>query len=377
MPDGRSQADREEAGAALIVALHEGAFKSPLWTNFLDRLRRATNADYASLIFVPPGWKFEDALHLHAGGAPSSTIRQFYQQHVYPANMPAPPMIEGKVYSVRDTLASGTAADVALSRKLMKAHGITAIRQMRIRETTGVDAWLAIARSGRDFSARDAALLRTIAPTLRGVLRSYVAMERQRFAASLTAEAVRRLQFGWLALDRNGNVLGCDEQGALVLADSGVLGRTASGRLTAVPAELERDIFQALGGIMEDPKSRPRAITLCRDPWLDMLLTRLRFKTISADQTPSVIAYVHGDNWHSVDRCVQLAELFGLLPSEARLALALSRGMSISEAAASFGLTIETARKYSKLIYAKTGARGLPDLVRIVMRSVLAIAPDA
>ena len=66
--------------------------------------------------------------------------------------------------------------------------------------------------------------------------------------------------------------------------------------------------------------------------------------------------------------------MFGLLPSEARLALALSRGLTLTEAAADLGLTIETARNYSKKIYAKTGARGQPDLVRFILAGVLAFA---
>ena len=107
-----------------------------------------------------------------------------------------------------------------------------------------------------------------------------------------------------------------------------------------------------------------------------MLLAPVRSRSISARGAPVAIAYVHGDSWRSSDRCEQLAELFALSPSESRLALALSRGMTIAEAANAFGLTIETARNYSKIIYAKTGARGMPDLVRIVMRSALAIAPD-
>ena len=61
---------------------------------------------------------------------------------------------------------------------------------------------------------------------------------------------------------------------------------------------------------------------------------------------------------------------------EARLALALSRGMSIPEAASKLDLKVGTVRKYSKTIYAKLGARGLADLVRIVLRSVLSLAPE-
>jgi DNA-binding CsgD family transcriptional regulator len=89
---------------------------------------------------------------------------------------------------------------------------------------------------------------------------------------------------------------------------------------------------------------------------------------------PAVVAYIHSDTWSSADRCDQLAQLFDLIPCEARLALALSRGMSIAEAAVELGLTIESARTYSKRIYAKTAARGQVDLVRFIHRSVLAIA---
>ena len=71
---------------------------------------------------------------------------------------------------------------------------------------------------------------------------------------------------------------------------------------------------------------------------------------------------------------MQIAQLFGLRPSEARLALALSRGLSIADAAHALGLTLETARNYSKKIYAKTGTRGQSDLVRLILTSVLALA---
>jgi DNA-binding CsgD family transcriptional regulator len=86
------------------------------------------------------------------------------------------------------------------------------------------------------------------------------------------------------------------------------------------------------------------------------------------------VAYVHSDPGSSADRCEQLGQLFDLTPRQASLALALSRGMSITEAAAELGLSVESARTYSKRIYAKTGARGQADLVRFVHRSVLTIA---
>lgn len=71
-------------------------------------------------------------------------------------------------------------------------------------------------------------------------------------------------------------------------------------------------------------------------------------------------------------KCEQFVNLFGLLPSEARLAWQLAQGTSFADAAAMVGITEETGRSYSKKIYAKTD--GQPELVRILLTSVLAIA---
>jgi DNA-binding CsgD family transcriptional regulator/GAF domain-containing protein len=363
--------------AELAAALMEGFSESPLWSGFMRQLRRATAADNCAMVVQSPSRPLEEALRLHCGDAPAAASDQFFRKH-YRLHEPleTSPTIEARPYTLAELFNLPGARETPLYRTLAAMPAIAATRFMRVQEPTGIGALLSITRQGKDFTARDTALLRAIAPALRSALKLYVARERERFAASLNAEAVRRLQFGWLTLDRAGMVLETDEQAARVLADSRVLSQGDSGRIGARPARLERALLQALGRMANDPKSRPRAITLSREPWLDMLLVPARTRSMSAQAAPAAIAYVHGDSWSSADRCEQLAELFALSPGEARLALALSRGMTIAEAAAEFGLATGTARNYSKTIYAKTGARGLPDLVRIVMRSVLAIAPD-
>lgn len=67
--------------------------------------------------------------------------------------------------------------------------------------------------------------------------------------------------------------------------------------------------------------------------------------------------------------------MFGLSRNEARLTLDICQGKTIAEASPAIGLAIQTGRGYSKAVYAKTRARGLPDLVRIVTGSVLALDP--
>jgi DNA-binding CsgD family transcriptional regulator len=255
--------------------------------------------------------------------------------------------------------------------------GITVARLIRVTENSGIGAWLTISkRSGADFSDRDEQLLECLGPVLRGALQNYIALEQERFAGAVTGDAMRRLHFAWMTLDAEGHILEYDAQASRVFRFSSRLKKGAKGRLMIDPPQLKSDVFNAIERLAGKPQARPIAITISRDPWLDMLLLPIADGRLSAHPRAAIIAYVHGDSWHSADRSEQLQQLFGLSPSEARLAVALTRGSSISEAAAEFGIKVDTARKASKIIYAKSGARGLPDLIRIMMRSVLAVAPE-
>lgn len=360
----------------LVSDLLNGAFETPLWDSFLKRLRTQTAADSATLIFRPRGRPLGEALHLFSGEASQAAVEEVYRKYLFSLDLVSDfQMEEGRVYKFDELYPPRNPAHNAFYYEVVVPSGITAARQIRVMEPAGVSAWLTISRRGADFDAGAAALLHVIAPILRGVLRNYVALESERFTSAVNADAMRSLYFGWMALDARGHVLEFEPEAGRVFARSKVLRKGRTGRLIARPVELEHEIFTAIRGLAENPAGRPYAVTLNRDPWLDMILVPAPHKRLSAHPRAAVIAYVHGDSWRSSDRCEQLTQLFGLSPGEARLALALSRGMTITEAANKFELKVDTARKYSKTLYAKLGARGLPDLVRIVLRSVLSFAP--
>jgi DNA-binding CsgD family transcriptional regulator len=173
-------------------------------------------------------------------------------------------------------------------------------------------------------------------------------------------------------LDRSANIVDADYFGGHMLATSGVVGRARSGRLTAASAEMDREIVQIVQGMAEDHQSRPRALWLRADPWLDMLLVPVRTTSVAVPE-PVAIAYLHADGWPANDCCDQLTDMFAISPTQARLTLAICRGGTVTEAASDTGITIETARSYLREIYSKTGARGLPDLLRITMSSILTL----
>ncbi len=358
----------------LLLALIDGAFESPRWTAFLNGLRRHIAADYASLVFRPPGTAPNKLVHLYSGRRSPPHVQKLYRDSFYERDpLPYHTMLEGRLYDFDELLKPGHPDTEAYVRAVMAPSGMNAMRMIRV-EASGISAWLVVTRTVGDFSSKDEALIRRLAPYLRSVLKSFVVLEQQRTSALLSGDAIHRLNYGWIALDAAARVLDTDAQGRLVLERSTLLRKDSQGRLMSSSRQRTRELVTAVKELAQSPDARPRAMVLSREPWLDMLLVRATRDSGFATAVPAVVAYVHGDSAPSADRCEQIAQLFDLLPSEARLALALSRGMNLADAAEDLGLTIESARTYSKRIYAKTGARGQTDLVRFIHRSVIGIA---
>jgi DNA-binding CsgD family transcriptional regulator len=65
-----------------------------------------------------------------------------------------------------------------------------------------------------------------------------------------------------------------------------------------------------------------------------------------------------------------ISTLLGLTPAESRIAAGLAKGQSVSEYAATVGITENTARSTLKHVFAKTGTRSQADLVRLITQSI-------
>ena len=71
-----------------------------------------------------------------------------------------------------------------------------------------------------------------------------------------------------------------------------------------------------------------------------------------------------------------LRKLFDLTRKEAELAMCLTNGRSLREAAADLGITLNTARAHLRSIFAKTGIDRQAQLLRAILRSVAALVEE-
>ena len=91
-------------------------------------------------------------------------------------------------------------------------------------------------------------------------------------------------------------------------------------------------------------------------------------------ERPAVVVYICDPSLQRDTRENFVAKLFGLMMSEASLAIQLTDGLTLSEAAKKLSITENSARTISKRIFEKTGTRRQSELIRLILNSVAVLA---
>ena len=359
---------------AVIAAIHAGVFEAPLWERFLTLIRRVTGSAYASMSFRRADARDRDVTLIKSGADDAAVVFDDHAAEIVRRlRLPYQSIALSRPYSLQeivdlDDKKNSEYIDYLTGRNF---HDTCV---MRVEEADGGQLWLTLGRSAGLYSDSSKDLLRRIAPQLGIAAHSLALIERERMRTSIARDAVQKLNFGWLTLDKRGRVIEIDPGAEALFRDIQGLTRCRPGQIFPFPRADTRNVTELLAIAAEGRSFRSRAIHLLDEPWLDMLIVPIRYRAVSGGVTPIAVGYVHGVGVASSERCEQLVQLFGLTKGEARLALALSQGRNIAEAAIQLGFTVETARNYSKRIYAKTGTRGHADLVRIILASVIALS---
>lgn len=226
----------------------------------------------------------------------------------------------------------------------------------------------------RAFDAADGALLRRLHPFLQ-VAAARIA---DRAIDAARTEIARRIAplapSGWLLLDRGAGVVAGDLDAMALPSGARLAAGPVGERLTLGDRAAEQVLSAALEGYARGETTRDRVLWIDRDRRHALRLGRYAAAWPDATRRPVAIAAWMAPRTLDAQTGPLLGDLFGLTPSEARLALALARGATLADAADALGLTIETARTYSKQLFAKTDSRGQPDLIRRLYSTGLARA---
>ena len=354
----------------LFLPLIEGIHESPPWGAFMRNLVARMYARRAFMVITlanaapdqPP-----TVIHTAAPRAAQEDpidLRRLQALRLHPHGA----LRSGRIYALDEMLDYDNAAQLALQRAALTEMGIRYGRWLRVSAGGAADAWLVLVREREDFSGSAIAVLDAVAVHLAAALRTLAALIDQRLQTAMANAALAQLGVGQLALDRDGRVMAADP--------------VAESTLTLVPEpagragrrlHLRADAMRELEAACADPQALPRVIRV--DETIDLLLRRADLALAEPGARPAVIAVLRHSTREPARQAIRVLALrHGLSANEAALAHALSLGESLTQAGARLHLTAETARNYSKRIYAKTGATGQADLVRIVLTGLAPFA---
>ncbi|MDF8333652.1 helix-turn-helix transcriptional regulator [Novosphingobium cyanobacteriorum] len=353
----------------LFLPIVEGIHENPPWSAFMRNLVARTYARRAFMLIAlanAPADHEPTVLHVaapRAANEPPLDFRQIHALNLHPYGQ----LRSERVYDLDEMLDYDRRDQLARQREVLNAMGVRYGRWLRISAPGVADAWLLLVREREDFSASAVATLSTIAPHLASALRTLGALIEQRLQAAMAQAALARMGAGQLALDAGGRVMAADPEAERWLAFLPDPDHAQGRRLQLLP-ETARALEARCAELAAAPAGATTALMVDERRAIWLLLRKANLALVEPHAAPAVIATLRmgrRENERSAVRTI--AAIHGLSDREAALAHALTMGESILEAGRRLRLTPETARNYSKRIYAKTGARGQADLVRMVL----------
>ncbi len=363
--------------ADLFLPLFEGIADPRQWQGFLAALVARTQARRAGLIITPamaaPGEAPLILQHAAAGAQhdPPFAIEALAALGLQPSGA----LRAGRVYALEELLDHDDPARRERQRASLAAQGIGFARVMRVAGDGAGEALVLLLREREDFTASAAALLSSAAPYLRAGLRAGAVLATERHSRTMAEAALTRLGIGQIALDAAARVILADPVAERHLEFVAVPGARRRLLLPSAAAERLERACAAFAAAEDGSPPDPVLITSeDRPPLLLRPASRLPSGHFPGAQ-PAAIATLRL-RLREDERlgAAVLRALYQLSPREAALAEKLSRGEMIVEAGRDLHLTAETARNYSKRIYARTGSRGAPDLVRLILSGLAPLA---
>ncbi len=354
----------------LLLPLLTGIDEEPLWDTFLRRLLARTRAQRLHL-FIRPG-----------GMSGTPPIKRTIRTHGYtrPAGLfdldtfsdagllPYATLRPHRVYSLEETTLPESPEAVRQQRAVLDAASVAHARFIRVVARGDHNAWLVLLHDRLDFGAGDSALLSSLAPHVALALALMMEIRALRLRATIAEDALALIGVGQAIFDAEGRVVIADA----IAAEELDLQSTGRPQIRAGEA-------QALGAACRElskaPPEKRRTVRFDDRSGRDLLLRRAPVDVgaaLSGSYSVGLVRQPRRENAASGARVA--AATLGLSAREAALAEAISQGASIVEAGAALQLTPETARNYSKRIYAKTGASGQADLVRMMLTGLAPFA---
>jgi len=359
-----------------VRLIYEGVLEPRPWLQFLKALRAHLNLSHANIAFhrkyVPGQW-FDSVVDTE--GELADLADEYLNKYAAIDPTPYQELVPERWY----TRSELWRPDHVFYRDYLRPRGLHEAVICLVEEPGGMRAWLTLGRRGDiEFSAEELATLSALIPHFSSSLRIYAALHSASLERDIYKDTLRSFAVGILLIDRSGCIIRTDSTASRILERNDCVS-VQRGRLCAKDRTIDRELKNILTQAVEEANvpspTYSRALRLAEKGQLSVLVRSVAPDAASANEHAAVVVAFLSDTHLEHTASVQrLIDLFQLSPTEAALTLQIAQGHTLSEAAHVLNLSEQTARTYSKHVFAKTGTHRQAELVRLILRSVAQLA---
>jgi len=172
---------------------------------------------------------------------------------------------------------------------------------------------------------------------------------------------------------KEGRIVYSNSAGDKMLNSEQGLSIGIDGICRASNSEDTKALHEMLNTAFEDPDDHVRWLTIDQTNDTEQPHSFVAIPQGATDEDRSVVILsTFGQSKSSLNVDV-LQSMFGLTPAEAAIALEITMGGKLEDAARQSGITVSSARTYLKRVFGKTGANRQADLVKLILTSPAAL----
>lgn len=358
----------------LLGAIYESPLEAYPWRSALQLLQEQLQAAHVSLMLCPPSRAHAGTM-INTGAVDEGALRS-YGTHFYALD-PFVHLRDGEVVTAEEWVGRKWLRS-PIYLEYNRALDVRHILGADLYPQEGIECRLRVTRShdARPFTAADKALCRRLLPHLKCALRLHARIDALEGDRQLLAGTLNRLQLGLISLAADGRVLELNGEARRILdeQDGLRLCRNALGLDSGPDSRaLQKLLLQARSEGAQQPAAATLSVTRPSGRRLICTVCRTAARHFGPRGMPaSVIVFLRDpESWRARPSLRIMRRLFGLSRMQARLALLLSEGLTVEQAAQRLGICRNTARCHLTGIFDKTGARSQSALIRRLLTNVL------
>jgi DNA-binding CsgD family transcriptional regulator len=373
----------EQRLSDLLLDVYEAAANPQHWPIFLEKAARELDASKAALHvhYFAPG----NTTHTAEGGcavaigydaASLATYANHYAaQDIYVQRIRERFSLGMNAGTSEELVTSSELRNTELYQDYCRTNEVFHVCWSAFEQTKGIAAGLGFIRpeNAKPFKAKDVDLLKLLNPHLAKAFRLQRILERAADNNKVLLTSIAQFDFGVIALDGKGRITNLSTPAKHLLNQQDGIRIQASRLEATYPTENRRlqEILASSNQVWEHPhQPNDNTLLLSRKSGkkpLQLVVFPFVSSGLVVEDHPQVLVFLSDPSSKPTSRAAVLRALYGLTPTESRLADLLLQGFEVREAAYHLRTTVETARFHLKRVQAKTGTRRQTELMRLML----------